>query len=684
MSITYPWFLLSLVTLGVPVLIHLFELRRPQRLAFTNVGFIREVKLISAKQRKLKHIIVLLARIGGLFFLILAFAQPFIPASKEQKTTGSAIAVLIDNSPSMQARGNNEQSVFDNAVEQAQGLSNAFVNNTSFLLQEGPKSILNASAYQAALKQLTISGQARSLKSSIAQTNFSRSRIAQTFIISDFQKNAFSPQFLRGVDSTKDVSLVPIASQEAANVYVDSIALDDAFVRSGNNISLKIRVRNGGNAPAKDVQVKLFIAEQQAAVYRATIEAGKTSTSVVQVRLTENGLRKCRVEVEDFPVTFDNTYYFTLQPSPQIKVLGIGNNTAALEQLYGNEPLFAFTASQPQSTNYRSLAAANLVVLQELPRVDATLRESLTRALQQGTSIVIVPPAGAVGHDTYNQLFRELGIGVVQWEERSSGDPELQEIATPSPQNPFFKDVFAAQNRQPIMPKAAPILRWSRSGSDVLQMRDGSGYLAGFSNGQAAVYLFSAPFNTTYSDFTSHALFVPVMYRLAMQSYRSDQQIAYRLNQRAVAFTLPQSVLQKADQVFKLTKDSLSFIPAQRIQAGVLRFDVPSGMTEPGFYALEQNGKKMATLAFNFDKHESELAQYSADDLRKMIGPDQPNIHVYDPAKGGSVASQYRAERVGKPLWRYCLWISLAFLLLEVLALRAKPKVQASRPAVAA
>ena len=107
MALTYPWFLLGLVALAIPIAIHLFELRRPKRILFTNVGFIREVKLISARQRKLKHLLVLLARISFIVFLVLMFVQPYIPAPIQNAQDQTSVGVFIDATPSMQASNRN-------------------------------------------------------------------------------------------------------------------------------------------------------------------------------------------------------------------------------------------------------------------------------------------------------------------------------------------------------------------------------------------------------------------------------------------------------------------------------------------------------------------------------------------------------------------------------------------------
>jgi hypothetical protein len=634
MTLLYPWFLLGLLAIAIPIIIHFFELRKPQRVLFTNVNFIKEVKLVTARQRKIKHLLVLLARIGFLLFIVLMFCQPIIPAAKQDEKQGELVSMLIDTSPSMQAQGT-DQSLLDEAIDEANGLTSVYPATTQFQLPNVANA-LTRSAFQTATDELTVSGQAGALSSLLVKGNRSSgNEDKQTFIFSDFQKNDFTSDVLSQIDSTDRVFLIPIAQNEVSpNVYVDSVGLDDAFVRRGTDIMLRIRLRNGGKGAVANCQVKLFIGEKQAAAYRTSVSNESATTTAVRVRIDNNDLQRCRVEVEDFPVTFDNTYYFTLQSSPQIRIIDLAAGEPATQRLYANEALFSYSKSTPQAVNYRLLEDANLALVQQ-PQVDASLRENIKRLMDKGGSVVIVPPSVAAGRASYTQLFRDLGIGSVQWEPVPTGAPSLREVATPSPQNPFFKEVFATQSRQTIMPKVSPVLRWSRSGTDILILQDGDGYLASFSSGRGTVYLFSAPFEGGYSDFTNHALFVPVMYRLAMQSFRNDQNPAYRLNQRTVAVAVPEAT-NNAEQVFKLTEDSSTFIPVQRLQAGELRFDIPPGMQTPGFYQLTSNRRVVRTLAFNFDKRESNLARYSADELRNLIGPNRPNIQVYDAAGGQS------------------------------------------------
>ena len=420
-----------------------------------------------------------------------------------------------------------------------------------------------------------------------------------------------------------------------------------------------------------------------------TVGPGQVVTSVVQVQIAEKELALGRVVTEDVPVIFDNTYYFTLQPAAAIRILEIGAEPVAKE-LYDNEPLFSYSFAKPQQVDYGNLQRASMVIVRELERLDAGLRDGLRSVIKRGGSVVIIPSGKAISHDSYQLLFKELGLGAVQWEATTT-TPELRAVVMPSAREPFFRDVFGAQQREVTMPRVAPVLRWPRTGTDILRLRDGESYLANFTSGAGQVYVFSAPFSAQYSDFLSHSLFVPVMYRMAMLSYHNDQQPAYRLTQGTVTLKLPATgiagnAIGQADEAnFRLVKDSVVLIPAQRVITNELRLDLPVGMNAPGFYQVKRGSAVMTTLAFNQDKGESELAAYSAADLRGLIEPNYPNIKVVESGVDGAGLAKFRAEQTGQPLWRYFLVLVLLALLAEALLIRFGGRsVAAGKVAVAA
>jgi hypothetical protein len=66
------------------------------------------------------------------------------------------------------------------------------------------------------------------------------------------------------------------------------------------------------------------------------------------------------------------------------------------------------------------------------------------------------------------------------------------------------------------------------------------------------------------------------------------------------------------------------------------------------------------------------------------MGTRYPNVQVYEASAEQSVAAQYQAERVGTPLWQYCLWAALACLFAEVLLLRFMTNRKTAEPVMAA
>lgn len=686
MHLEYPWFLVGLGSVIVPIIIHLLQLRRPQRVLFTNIGFIRAIDLTTIKQRKLQHLLLLLSRILFLVFLVAAFCQPFIPAEKqEQGGATGAIDILIDTSPSMRRSTKGEDALFSTSIKQAEGLSKVYPASQFRLINSGMTAVPQA-LYKARLASLQPNSKS-GLLDKVKASGIGNGNNDPLYVFSDFQHASFKPDFVKGFGSTQPVVLVPVVADKTGNIFADSIWFEETFLREQTNLGLHIRLKNGGSEAVANCPVKVFIGPRQAASFQVTVGSGQAVVSVVQVQLPNQDLVRGRVVTEDAPTVFDNTYYFTAQAAQNIRVLEIGR-VPVTQRVYQNEPLFTYAFTRPENINYDVLRKANLAFVQELPTVSNELRDALRAVVARGGSVVVVPTGVVTSRSSYQQLFQDLSLGTVEWESPGA-PPEFREVAVPNAQEPFFRDVLVAPTRAVGMPRVAPVLRWARTGTDILRLRDGESYLSEFGSGTGKVYVFSAPFAATYSDFAAHALFVPVLYKLAMRSLRNEQQLAYRLTQAAINLTLPAtaaSASQGVDQTpFRLVRDSATWLPVQRTQGNALQLEIPASLEAPGFYQVQRAGQAVATVAFNISSKESELAAYSAEELRAMVGPGQRNIRVLDGGTDEAVVAQLQAGRGGQPLWRYFLGLALACLLAEALLTRfGKPKVGPPRATVAA
>jgi hypothetical protein len=216
------------------------------------------------------------------------------------------------------------------------------------------------------------------------------------------------------------------------------------------------------------------------------------------------------------------------------------------------------------------------------------------------------------------------------------------------------------------MPRAAPVFLWNRSSQDLLKFRDNNKFLSSFRVGNGLVYLFAAPFTDTFSDFPNHALFVPVMYKMAIESYHNKQELAYPLGAANLTFPVASG---GSKEVYRLVKDSLEYVPQQQVRDGQLIFSVPAEMNEPGVYSLITGTEKLGSLAFNFDKKESDLDFYSASEIKDMAG-NAANVHVLDASDDIAIKKLFSPDNLGTQLWKYCLILCLVFALTEILLIR--------------
>src|SRR6195952_5099707 len=198
MHFIYPAFLFALLTLAIPVIIHLFNFRKFQKVNFSNVQFLKEIQEQQAPRRNLKERLILAARLLALTFLVLAFARPFIPG-KNVANAGKlqAVSIFVDNSYSMQTL-NKEGTLLDEAKRRAKEIASAYNVNDRFQLLtqdfEGKhQRLLSRDEFNDAVDAVKISPQSRSLQQVVSRQQsllvMQPGAVKSIYIISDFQKN---------------------------------------------------------------------------------------------------------------------------------------------------------------------------------------------------------------------------------------------------------------------------------------------------------------------------------------------------------------------------------------------------------------------------------------------------------------------------------------------------------------
>src|SRR5690606_11175810 len=177
-----------------------------------------------------------------------------------------------------------------------------------------------------------------------------------------------------------------------------------------------------------------------------------------------------------------------------------------VEKVFGNQQIFNHKAFSKSNFNYSLLNEADLVVINGLDVIDQSLQAALHDYLNKDGVLFIIPGDGmdAAGLRTFLQLPAIERVGT-----RS-----MQELDKPDYANPFFENVFEERSNAMIMPKAMPGVGWAADRSASLHRKNAAPFL-NRSTQNGTVYLLASALEAGYTDFYNHALFVPVMYRMA-------------------------------------------------------------------------------------------------------------------------------------------------------------------------
>jgi hypothetical protein len=675
MQFVYPGFLFALLAISVPIIIHLFHFRRFRKIYFPNVAFLQHLSDESKKQSRLKHLLVLLARILAITFLVLAFARPFIPVDDATiSPEGNSVGVYIDNSFSMEALATTGR-LLDQARERAREIAMLYQPTDRFLLLtndfEGRhQRFMSQEEFLALVDEVQESPAVRTVAGVMERMGelFDGERAAarSAYVISDFQKSTAAIDAMEP-DTTMSVFFIPLQAQQAGNVFIDTCWFDTPVKLLGQPVTLKVRIRNDNDHPLESQPVRLHIDGVQRAV--ASYDVAAQGQTEVELTWTVNtpGIQQGRVEIVDYPVTFDDQLFFSYRSTSEIPVLAINQTRESpfLRALFGRDTTFVFDNMPATSIDFSRFGQYNLIVLHHLSSISPGLARELQQFTEQGGSLVIFPGSG-MDDNSYNNFLASMQMdafaGTDTATTRVTGLNELHEV---------FSGVFETIPENIDLPVAAQynvIRRQARSaGQYLLQLENGNHFFTAYPSGRGQTFLSAVPLDDAYSNLPRHPVFVPLMVNIALQSQ------AYLPLYHVLGGSEPVMLRGRAagrDEVFRLSATGMEIIPEQRHAGNVTRLFFHDQLQEAGNYMLLQGNEAVRGLSFNYDRRESLLEAYSTQQLNDLIldhGLEQVRVIETGDA---TFAAALQDFRMGRQLWRHFLVLAIIFLLAEVALLR--------------
>ncbi|MDR6761516.1 hypothetical protein J2Y38_001725 [Flavobacterium sp. 2755] len=635
MHFKHPEILYFLFLLIVPILVHLFQLRRFKTSYFTNVRFLKELAIQTRKSSKIKKRLLLATRLLLLTCAIIAFAQPFFEA-KDSKNASNEMYIILDNSFSMQAKGKKGellkrvvQELLENTPETAQF---SLLTNTENYWNTDIKSV------KSSLQNLNYSATPFELSSIMAKVKAHKSAHKKDIvIISDAV--GLTENDIKNIDSEeKPYFIIPEAEQKN-NVSIDSVYINQTL-ENFYEISVNL---SGYGEDFKPISTALYNQNKLIAKTIINFDAKKKKINFTIPKEAFHGY----VSIEDNGLTYDNKLFFSISKNKKTNVISIGEPEKSnfLSRIYTSAE-FNYNNYSINSLDYNSLEKQNTIILNELVEIPQALQTTLKAFVSKGGNLVVIPSEKS----SISNLNSFLGnFGKVQFNNLKTESKLITKINF---DHPLFSGVFENKITNFQYPKTNSSFDISSPYPAVLSYEDQSTFVTAIQNPTAGITVFSAPINAVNSNFQQSPLIVPLFYKMAQNNQKTG------VNALTIGNNQPYfvDVLLTKDAILEVKGIEDSFIPIQQILNNKVKLTFNNFPETAGNYSIFDKKEWVENLSFNYKRTESDLNQVNTNVVSDFKTADTIS----------TIFNTLQTERTDSQIWKWFVIFALLFLALEM------------------
>ena len=306
---------------------------------------------------------------------------------------------------------------------------------------------------------------------------------------------------------------------------------------------------------------------------------------------------------------------------------------------------------------------AQMIVVNESANLNETMQQSLLDFASQGGTLLVLNDENTGNSYIYNNI----GVKPKHLDENKN---RIEYIAK---RNSFFDDIFVKLPDNADFPEVYKHIRFdiSKNVLSIVSLQNGDPFLMMSNKEKGRVFVMSTNFNDEYSDLASHALFVPLMYKMALIG-GDVSDLSYTLGKDKV-LNINDISLNVDDRISLKNENGMheSFpLIEKRNNLNYLYFfeDLPSS----GFYDVYKNDEFVRTVAWNDSRYESQMSFCEKDELHELLEDKGLNVFAMIDQTGINNASDDMLEIIVKDaaVWKIFVVIALISLLIEILILR--------------
>ena len=681
MAFLNPLVLLGLAAAAIPIVVHLFNFRRPERLDFSTLRFVREIEATAMRRVRIRQWLLLALRTLAIVFLVLAFARPTRTAEAGAFEDGAAqsLVLVLDNSRSMTLRDAqgallDQARVLGGAVLDATGAGDErTVLPTARPPEYRPVPYVTAGPALDAVAALPALAGAEPLTAAVARAGSVLDGALhprrEIVVVSDLQAATFTDSLSAALPDDISVALVPLGGRRQSNTAVTDVRVVSRIVEPGRPVEVEATVvRYGGEAGT--IGASLTLDGQRVSETAVDLTPDEPRTVAFTVTPSARGWVGGEVRIEADDAEWDDARWFALQVPPPPRVLvvrGDGQRADLVTLALGvaaEQGGLALNEIAEGALSGADLDRYDVVVLVGPSGLDGPVGR-LAEFVVRGGGVLAFPGSEPAA---LNPLLRAVGGGRIEGLVGAVGGPSIGSTSEADLDHPLFAGVFDAQRPTLERPDVQQAARYRPGAGDettLIGLQAGPPLLQEIRRGDGSVLLFGVAPDLGWSDLPQRGLFVPLLYRAAAylaagSSVADDPEVGAR----AGGSVRVEGV--DAGQPLRLVgPDGVTTTPAQRTVPGAVVVDVDDAVARAGLYRVVQGERTLRVVAVNEDARESDPAALDpAEAAERLAAATGRPVRVVD---GASALAAEAGASGGLPLWTVFLALALACLVAETL-----------------
>lgn len=621
----------------LPLLIWLLAKKKPKRIVFSTLRFIKASQEQEKKRTRLKNIILLIIRMLIILLVALAVARPLFqskhlkPARQHPPT---ALAILLDTSFSMdyvhEARSN-----LDRARAAIQKINALCTPQDRLILVTSDESWnrLHAQIYAGKiptdlLEKIAVTYSPLALDSmlQLAESKLSDTQLAnrELYLLTDGQQQDY-PQPREQTLYVIDVS----ESKEFENLSCQGARVLPQLVEKSRRQNLEFQLSNHGRQDRTDILVKVVLGGAKVAEKFVDLPALQSVNQTISIDLQKDGWQSGYVEVMDDRLLPDNRSYFSFPftANPRIAVISARQSLPeylqTMLQVYAG-PQAQISILDPRRISLATQSEYQTFVIYAPGAFSPKLREFVATLQKSGRgALFCLDPALTSEYKSW--LGSTFGLTVSTWQTQAKSISYINK-------HHFITSLMADKNLR----NKAITDYWKLSGSGASTLLGSGAEPLAVAKDNLVLWSFDP--GSLGSSFFLDAAF-------AVFAYRSlefvSTAVAAGENHQLGEVLSAQSIILPDGKLLQLTKRSYK-------------------LSEPGIYTLQQNDRASTVIAVDYPRQESvwERMDYSGLTNTKLLDGKWQNSLFH--------------TRLGHDLWKWLLSVALALFFLEIILVKAE------------